>query len=459
MQTIKHLTDEQLWIGAMNVLRNNDLGGWTKASPALYPHQWSWDSAFIAIGLSRVDPSRALKELETLFSAQWADGRVPHIVFNPKAHDYFPGPDRWDCAALNPDASKTPATSGIIQPPVHALAVWKIFLEDHFAKDELVPRIKALFPKLLAWHRYLATQRDPEKLGLISIYHPWESGTDNSPRWDLPMSKVKVGKVPPYTRRDTTHVKDASQRPTQQEYDKYLWLVECLKKAHYKDEEILQQKYPFIIKDTFMSAIFALANDSLIKLAERIDEPKETIAEITQWKERTTQGIVEKCWDSTTNLALDLDVKHGLTPISVSTCAGLAPIVVPGMQRAIVEQSVAKLTGPDFAGHAGLAYPVLISTTPDSPGFKPRAYWRGPSWPVVNWLFYECLRMQGFNKEGTDLRQYNLAMLRRPDSRFAEYFEPFTAEPLGSLDQAWTAAVVIDWLSAAGAVKGTKYME
>nr|MBA2518643.1 hypothetical protein [Chloroflexia bacterium] len=30
---------------------------------------------------------------------------------------------------------------------------------------------------------------------------------------------------------------------------------------------------------------------------------------------------------------------------------------------------------------------------------------------------------------------------------FAEYVEPFTGEPLGSLDQSWTAAVALDWLA------------
>ena len=31
---------------------------------------------------------------------------------------------------------------------------------------------------------------------------------------------------------------------------------------------------------------------------------------------------------------------------------------------------------------------------------------------------------------------------------FAEYFEPFTGEPLGSPEQSWSAAVVLDWLLA-----------
>jgi len=46
------------------------------------------------------------------------------------------------------------------------------------------------------------------------------------------------------------------------------------------------------------------------------------------------------------------------------------------------------------------------------------------------------------------LREANLALLSRAEARFAEYFDPFTAEPLGSLDQSWTAAVTLDWLAA-----------
>ena len=70
---------------AEEVLRRNDMNGWTRAAPNLYPHQWSWDSAFIAVGLARIDVIRAARELMGLFSAQWATGKVPHIVCNPAA--------------------------------------------------------------------------------------------------------------------------------------------------------------------------------------------------------------------------------------------------------------------------------------------------------------------------------------------------------------------------------------
>ncbi len=36
------------------------------------------------------------------------------------------------------------------------------------------------------------------------------------------------------------------------------------------------------------------------------------------------------------------------------------------------------------------------------------------------------------------------------DGGFAEYFEPFTGEALGSDEQSWTAAVALDWLAHDG---------
>src|SRR5215208_4734779 len=121
---------EGLAARAQEVLAQNDMGGWTKAASDLYPHQWSWDSGFIAIGLAHLDTGRAARELLTLFQHQWKTGKVPHIVFNPDAppESYYPGADHWACAASSPDAPTAPPyTSCLTQPPVHAIAVWRIW--------------------------------------------------------------------------------------------------------------------------------------------------------------------------------------------------------------------------------------------------------------------------------------------------------------------------------------------
>jgi glycogen debranching enzyme len=109
-----------------------------------------------------------------------------------------------------------------------------------------------------------------------------------------------------------------------------------------------------------------------------------------------------------------------------------------------------RIAGPDFTAASGFAYRVVPSTAPGSPGFKPRTYWRGPTWPVANWLFWWGLRQHGAKALADQLRAANLALLQQLTSQFAEYFEPYTAEPLGSLEQSWTAAVCLDWLDSDG---------
>src|SRR6266545_2272621 len=84
------------------------------------------DAAFVAIGLTHLSIPRACLELDTLLAAQWRTGMIPHIVFSDTASDYRPGPEWWRCAEVTDAAPRRPATSGICQPAVHAIAVARI---------------------------------------------------------------------------------------------------------------------------------------------------------------------------------------------------------------------------------------------------------------------------------------------------------------------------------------------
>ena len=59
---------------ARAVLAANDRGGYTVPTHGLYPFQWNWDSAFVAMGFATFDIKRALRELERLIEGQWDDG-------------------------------------------------------------------------------------------------------------------------------------------------------------------------------------------------------------------------------------------------------------------------------------------------------------------------------------------------------------------------------------------------
>ncbi|HEY2505678.1 MAG TPA: glycogen debranching protein [Streptosporangiaceae bacterium] len=429
---------------AVAVLRDNDAGKWTKASPHLYPHQWSWDSAFIAIGWAHVDVSRAMVELEQLFTAQWATGMVPHIVFRAGPDQpYFPGPEWWDCASV-PAAPALPLqTTGICQPPVHALALQRVWqLTPEADRPHIQARVRALYPRVLAWHHYLATERDPEGSGLVTTYHPWE-GTDNSPRWDKALARIKVAKPGPYTRLDVSQVA-ASQRPSNWDYDRYLWLVELLRTYRYDDAEIYRE-YPFLIKDVFFSAVFVAANAALLDLADVAGASADERARLAGWLERGRQALARQL-DPESGLCRDYDVRSGDT-IQLRTFASFAPLFAATAGGDQLTAQLRQLDSADFCGDPRLRWPLLPSTSPAEPAFQPDNYWRGPVWPVIDWLLWRALRQLDCADRAEVLRQACLEQLAST-GKFAEYFDPFSGAPLGSPQQSWTAAVTLDWSAA-----------
>jgi hypothetical protein len=433
---------------AAEILRNNDMGAWTKAAPDLYPHQWSWDSAFIAIGLSHLDTRRAARELLTLFEHQWKNGKVPHIVFNPEAppESYFPGAEHWACGAGSPVAPiSRPYTSCLCQPPVHAIAALRILenAADEGARAEASACLREIYPKLFAWHRYLATARDPEGSGLVTIYHPWESGTDNSPRWDEALAALEVGDLSPYPRRDLRHVGDPAQRPTDEDYDRYLRLVRLIKRAAC-DDGTIYKTHPFLMKDVLFSAILVAANEALLRIAGVVGAPDWDRELIAEWARRGREGL-EACWDPDFRLYLDYDVRIG-RPIRSRTIAGFAPLISGGLTAERLGELLFTFDSSDFTGNAMLRRPLPPSTSPGEKRFQPRSYWRGPVWPVMGWLLWWSFERAGESDRASKIRRASLDQIT--EGGFAEYFEPFTDEPLGSPNQSWSAAVVLDWLLA-----------
>jgi hypothetical protein len=441
-------TNLALW--AERVLRRNDMGGWTRAAPDLYPHQWSWDTGFIAVGLAHLDTGRAARELSSLFEHQWINGKVPHIVFNPEAppDSYFPGAEHWSSAGVFPDAPPAPPyTSALCQPPTHAigaLRVWELARERDEA-DAAGGFLREIYPRLFAWHRYLATARDPEGSGLVTIYHPWESGTDNSPRWDSPLQNVEVGDLPPYERQDLNHVDHHTERPTDEEYARYLWLVELLKRTRCDEAEIYDS-HPFLVKDVLFSAVLVAANEALLEIARVVGAPEEDAALVEAWISRGRAGL-EGRWDPELGLCLDHDLLRDV-PLRARTVAGFAPLVAGGQQPDRLDALMKTLYSTAFLGDPRLPLPLPPSASPEEAHFQSRNYWRGPVWPVVNWLLWRSLVRAGESGRAEDLRRTALQQLAA--GSFAEYYEPFTGEPLGSDDQSWTAAVALDWLAYDG---------
>lgn len=425
---------QQLLAAARAVLERNWTGSFTRPGPHLYPHQWSWDSAFVAIGNAPLNAPRARIELRSLFAGEWRNGLLPHIVFAPGMPDsaYFPGAGRWD-TARSPDAPRQPRTSGIVQPPVHATAVWQVHdaaPDPGFLREMLEP--------LVAWHDYLHRARDLRGDGLVAIHHPWESGMDNSPAWDAALAAISIppGAVPRYPRVDLAHAPDA-ERPSVLDYEQYLYLVEEFKARGY-DEARIRADFPFAMADPLFNAVLVRAERDLARIAAALGEDG---AAFEERAERTARAIEDRLWDEEAGLYAALDLRSGrLGPARAA--AGLVPLFagVPGPARAA--RLVDALTGDGFwASHP------LATWDRRDPAFDPRRYWRGPAWANVDWLVAAGLRASGHPDVAGRLEGALLELVSK--AGFREYFDPETGAGYGSRDFSWTAALTADLLSGA----------
>lgn len=393
----------------IQVLRDNDRGRTTVPSPHLYPHQWAWDSAFAAIGWAHFDKARAVLELTSLIEGRWSDGRVPHIQFDPKASGYWPGPDFWG----------TERSTSITQPPVWASAARRL-VELGVDPADLAP----LLPGMDASHAWFAGPRDPYGLGLVAVAHPWESGRDNCPAWDGGMSDVDPSQSPTFERRDTQHVDDPAERPTDDTYRRYAVLVKAIEADSFGPG-------PFCVYDPMMTALLVRADLDLAHLAEAAGQP-ELAARAAERAEKMQSSLLERLWRPELGRFGFLARRAGqqdLEAFNPDVLAAFLPLVLdlPPDVTAACKACLRSAYWTDWP---------LPTHAPNAETYEPRRYWRGPTWTNMNWLLVPAL--------GEDLAKKTIQLTEQ--AGFREYFDARTGDGLGADQFTWTAALTLDLL-------------
>jgi hypothetical protein len=410
---------------ARKILRDNDRGGYTVPTAGLYPYQWNWDAAFVAMGWITFDESRAWREFERLLEGQWADGMLPHIVFHGPKTEYFPGPDVWK-------TKHSVATSGISQPPVLATAVrhcWQTARDRALAED----RVAVLFPRILAWHRWWVLARDPEGIGLVGCLHPWESGMDNSPAWDEAFARVSPTPTTPIRRSDTGHV-GADMRPSGDFYRRVIALIDLYASLDW-EPRALWARAPFKVADLAINSILHRANQDLLALAVRFGTAAER-AEISARMELTAAAL-NRLWSDAAGLYLPLDliVRH---PIEAPVSAGFLPLWAGVADAARIKTMAATL-----ARWGEKVRYLVPSTSPIDPRFESKRYWRGPVWCMMNMMIAEGFRATGAGDFAARIKADTASLISR--AGFSEYFDPQTGAGLGGSRFSWTASVALSW--------------
>lgn len=427
---------------AIAVLKQNDRGLYTAPADHLYPHQWLWDSCFIAIGQRHYDVERAKMELLSLFRGQWTNGMLPHTIF-AKDFKYTQDQNAWR-SWVSPYSPHDLMTSGITQPPMVAEAVYRIGEKMDWPERRSWYRLA--LPHLLAYHEWLYRERDPHHEGLTLQIHPWETGLDNTPPWMgelhehlLPwwirgIQKLRLDPLISLFRRDT---QESFFRPRYSNIDA-LAMFDAhrrLRRKNYDIDKILDHSL-FTIEDLAFNSILVRANTLLKDIAKSV---RFELPEALSLSMELTERAFEELWDPYTEQYYPRDfVTHKL--IKEPSVESLLPLYA----GCITKDRAAVLVKTIENEHMfGPAYPVP-SVPLNSPWFNAKQYWQGPTWLNINWLIADGLRRYGYKHHAEALIESSLELVGQHG--FYEYFDPISGEPLGAENFSWSAAVTLDWL-------------
>ena len=420
------------------LIENFQEGGYTIPSKKLYPFQWKWDSGFIALGYAHFNMSKAKKEIETLLTAQWSNGFIPHIIFHVDSDTYFPGA-KFHESSIHPDSSKEFSSTGMTQPPVIGFVLERLYdiSED---KENILQFIKLQIDKVYNNHVYFYSKRDINDDGLVYIYHNWESGTDNSPLWDDIWKTMSPPKYK-FERKDTTHV-DSSQRPTNREYDHYLHIIEIAKKHNYNDEKIALHS-PFLVIDPLFNSILIRSNEALIRLYKILGGNKEKITYLKKQNVKSIDALNKKLFRNDLGAYVHYDLRNEKHILSLSS-SSFSPLFcgAPNKKRSI------KLLNTFMNIFGDPKYYLCASFNPEDKKFNPKKYWRGPVWINLNWILHNGLKRYGFNEIAQRIKDDSIFLIEK--NGFYEYFDPrkkISNIGYGGSNFSWSAALYLDFLN------------
>jgi hypothetical protein len=349
--------------------------GYTVPNAGTYPFQWLWDSCFHALIWAELgEADRAVAELAHLFRNQDSSGFVPHIDYRADEHFHA---GFWGRSGA----------STITQPPMYGHALAELTRAGVAVPAGLVDQAIAG----LAW--FLRERR--HRSGLVRIVHPWETGCDDSPRFD-----------------------------------------------HWGCADLARW---FEVKG-------ALVRDLP---ADGFDCAPVSITALVAWNARELASVtgdvgllagaaeladaVAARWDPALATWVDAGAAAATSGRARSLEGLLGLLVDPR------DEAVAALVDP--AGHGGPFGPAGVHRA--EPCFEPRRYWRGPVWPQLAYL----LVVAG----ATELAGPTVAGARR--SGLAEYWDPDTGEGLGAVPQSWTGlALLLDRSAQAGDGCGQEHL-
>ena len=358
--------------------------GFCVPNAEIYPWQWLWDSCFHAIVWAELgDSDRARSELTNALASQDpVSGFVPHVTYwgDPEFHADFWGRTHTSC---------------ITQPPMYGHAIAELTRRGIDVPDDLIDRA-------VAGLAFLLRQRRRSRGGLIELAHPWESGADDSPRWDaLIPEPYDIGA---WRRRKGELVGSITMSPSG---------------APLSNDGCAVGSVGFSALVAFNALQMCTVRPDVLLACEA--------AELA--------SALSQRWDPVVMTWIDDGPTAATSGRIRSLDATLVALVDP--DRSHVDAALDQLV--DDAAFGAVFGPSGVHR--QEPTFDPARYWRGPSWPQLTYLCWLVALQAG--RSGVAERLAAQLRAGAIASSWAEYWNPDTGEGCGAAPQSWTALAAL----------------
>ena len=353
--------------------------GFCVPNASVYPFQWLWDSCFHSLIWAELGDPRALREVQSALAQQDPrSGFVPHLVYwaSPEHHATF-----WGRSM----------TSSITQPPMYGHALARLVDHGVEVDADTFARARAGLGNLL--DRRAGTDR------LVPVFHPWETGCDDSPRWDA-----------------WTEGSGLIGRWKERKGELVAALV-------VDDQGFALDSTEFRVESCGFNALVAWNIAELDRVGEAGTDLATGAAEL--------RGVIADRWSAEDRTWVDNSPSGGVRTADAMLCLLVDP-------RA---EAIEELASPDaFAAPFGIR-----GVHAGEPTYDPDTYWRGPSWPQLDYLLVLALIAAGADEQA---RALGAASVRGAiTSDWAEYWNADDGTGGGAMPQTWTAlALVVDAL-------------
>jgi hypothetical protein len=378
-----------------------------------YPSLFAWDSGFQAIVMSHIDAKKSGRELETLFAQLAPDGHLPHEV--QLANTYS---GRWIRGLETRLVSweyDGKGASYMVDPPSYHLAV-----EILYRKTGDIDWLSRLWPAMTLSLDYLLEARDVLGNGLVTIFHPWESGTDLSPQFFQSLHLKPRGLLSDFK---------ADYLPT---------LLYAFNHARRWDPDRLARADHFVCQDLVMNSLTARACRSMQYLAGEMRLHRDA-ERYRRSGARIIAAIEDSCWDEEAGCYFPLFGYRRQRRSQLLTAACMMPIVsgLCGSDRVsrVIEQHL--LDPLSFWKEHGIPFSPEATIGEMGPWVE-NHLWSGHCiWSNICWMMAIGLGENGYRDEARELTRRVVRTVLREG--FYEYYDSRTGEGRRIRDFTWPA--------------------